>query len=70
LTALYGEGEWKRLIGYHRRSIAETTMFPFKTAFGGKVSSRKMNRQMHKLKVQALVLNRLIQVTKSDSYVC
>jgi hypothetical protein len=67
---LVGRAEWKRLIGYHRRSIAETTMFRCKTAFGGKVSSRSMNRQVNELKVQCLVLNRMIQVAKPDSYAC
>jgi hypothetical protein len=67
---LVGRTKWKRLIGYHRRSIAETTMFRFKTAFDGKVSSRKMNRQVNELKVQCLVLNRMIQVAKPDSYAC
>ncbi len=36
-----GRAKWKRLIGYHRRSIAETTMFWLRTAFGGKVSSQQ-----------------------------
>ena len=67
---LVGRKKWKRLINYHRRSIAETTMFRLKTAFGGKVSSRKMDRQTNELKVQCLVLNRMIQVAKPDSYVC
>lgn len=67
---LVGRAEWKRQIGYHRRSLAETTMFRLKTAFGGKVSSRKMNRQQNELMVQCLVLNRMIQVAKPDSYVC
>lgn len=67
---LIGRAEWKRQIGYHRRSLAETTMFRLKTAFGGKVSSRKMNRQQNELMVQCLVLNRMIQVAKPDSYVC
>lgn len=67
---LVGRAKWKREINYHRRSLAETTMFRCKIAFGGKVSSRRMNRQMTELKVQCLVLNRMIQVTKPDSYVC
>ena len=67
---LVGRAKWKRLIGYHRRSLAETTMFRFKAAFGGKVSSRKLNRQVNELKVQCLVLNRMIQVAKPDSYAC
>lgn len=67
---LVGRAKWKRLINYHRRSLAETTMFRFKTAFGGKVSSRQMERQVNELKVQCLVLNRMIQVAKPDSYAC
>lgn len=66
---LVGRAKWKREINYHRRSLAETTMFRHKTAFGGKVSSRKMKRQMNELKVQCLVLNRMIQLAKPDSYV-
>ena len=56
---LLGRAKWKRQMGYHRRSLVETTMFRLKTAFGGKVTSRKMNRQVNKLKVQCLVLNRM-----------
>ena len=67
-SRLVGRAKWKRLINYHRRSLAETTMFRFKTAFGGKVSSRKLKRQVNELKVQCLVLNRMIQVAKPDSY--
>jgi len=66
---LVGRAKWKREINYHRRSLAETTMFRHKTAFGGKVSSRRMNRQVNELKVQCLVLNRMIQVANPDSYV-
>ncbi|MGC1306647.1 MAG: hypothetical protein WA885_05415 [Phormidesmis sp.] len=58
---LVGRAKWKRLIGYHRRSIAKTTMFRLKTAFDGKVTSRGLNRQVNELKVQCLVLNRMIQ---------
>ena len=67
---LVGRAKWKRQIGYHRRSLAETTMFRLKTTFGGKVASRKMSRQVNELKVQCLVLNRMIQIAKPDSYVC
>ena len=67
---LVGRAKWKREINYHRRSLAETTMFRIKTAFGGRVSARKLDRQENELKVQCLVLNRMIQVAKPDSYVC
>jgi hypothetical protein len=67
---LVGRAKWKREIGYHRRSLAETTMFRLKTAFRGKVSSRRMDRQVSEIKVQCLVLNRMIQLAKPDSYAC
>jgi hypothetical protein len=35
----HGRKHWKRESGYHRRSIAETTMFRFKTIFGGNLSA-------------------------------
>ena len=43
-------------------------MFWLETAFGGKVSSRKMDRQVNELTVQCWVLIRMIQVAKLDSY--
>ena len=67
---LVGRAKWKREVNYHRRSLAETTMFRCKTAFGGKVTARSMDRQVNELKVHCLVLNRMIQVAKPDSYVC
>ncbi|NEP19782.1 MAG: IS5 family transposase, partial [Leptolyngbya sp. SIO4C1] len=67
---LVGRAKWKRQIGYHRRSLAETTMFRFKRAFGGRVSARRLDRQANELKVQCVVLNRMTQVAKPDSYVC
>lgn len=36
-----GRKTWKHESGYHRRSLAETIMFRFKTLFGGKLRSRK-----------------------------
>jgi hypothetical protein len=36
---------WKKLCGYHRRSLAETTMYRFKRSFGGDFRSRKLPYQ-------------------------
>ncbi|MBS4166395.1 hypothetical protein NEOC65_001481 [Neochlamydia sp. AcF65] len=43
----FGEDEearqrWKKLCGYHRRSLAETAMYRFKRSFGGNFRSRKL----------------------------
>ncbi|EDX86957.1 hypothetical protein S7335_4664 [Synechococcus sp. PCC 7335] len=34
---------WKKLVGYHRRSLAKTTMFRHKGASDGRVRSRKLD---------------------------
>lgn len=38
--------------GYHRRSLAETTMFRFKMIFGSKLRSRKFDNQAVELFLQ------------------
>ncbi len=64
-----GRNEWKESSGYHRRSISETTMFRLKAIFGGKLSSRDFDNQAVELFVKCLLLNRMIQVSKPDSYI-
>ena len=64
-----GRKQWKEESGYHRRSISETTMFRLKRAFGGKLSSRDFNNQAVELFIQCMLLNRMIQVAKPDSYI-
>jgi transposase len=65
----HGRKKWKKDAGYHRRSIAETTMFRLKVTFGDRVSARKFDNQASELFVKCKVLNRMIQVAKPDSYV-
>lgn len=64
----HGRKRWKRDSGYHRRSIAETTMFRFKTIFGGNLSARKFDNQAVELFIKCVALNRMIQIAKPDSY--
>jgi transposase len=63
----HGCKKWKRDSGYHRRSLAETTMFRFKTIFGGNLSSRKFDNQAVELFIKCAALNRMIQIAKPDS---
>lgn len=64
-----GRKEWFEESGYHRRSISETTMFRVKAVFGGKLSSRDFDNQAVELFVKCLLLNKMIQVVKPDSYI-
>jgi hypothetical protein len=63
-----GRKSWKQESHYHRRSIAETTMFRFKTIFGGNLSARKFDNQAAELFIKCAALNRMIQIAKPDSY--
>lgn len=63
-----GRQDWKHESGYHRRSLAETTMFRLKVIFGGKVGSRDFDNQAVELLLQCAALNRMIQVAKPESY--
>ena len=64
----HGRKKWKRDSNYHRRSLAETTMFRFKAIFGGNLSSRKFDNQAVELFIKCAALNRMIQIAKPDSY--
>lgn len=63
----HGRKQWKRDSNYHRRSLAETTMFRFKTIFGGSLSARKFDNQAVELFIKCAALNRMIQLAKPDS---
>ena len=63
----HGRKKWKRDANYHRRSLAETTMFRLKAIFGGKVRCRKFDNQAVELLLQCAALNRMIQIAKPDS---
>ncbi len=64
-----GRKKWKRESGYHRRSLAETTIFRLKCIFGGKLASRQFDNQAVELFLQCSALNRMIQICKPESYV-
>jgi hypothetical protein len=63
-----GRKQWQRESNYHRRSLAETTMFRLKTIFGGKLRRRIFANQAVELFLQCAALNRMIQMAKPDSY--
>ena len=57
-----GLAEWKRQIGYHRRSKAETAMFRWKTTFGERLSTRLLANQQVEARVKASCLNRFTKL--------
>lgn len=63
-----GRKRWKIEIGYHRRSLAETAVFRFKTIFGNTLSSRTLHRQITEACIKVVALNRMTHLGMPDSY--
>jgi hypothetical protein len=53
----YGRKNWKKKIGYHKRSITETTMYRYKTIIGDKLYSRTFERQDTETEIACKILN-------------
>jgi Transposase DDE domain len=48
-----GRKEWKRESNYHRRSLAETQVFRFKTIFGDRMQTRQIDNQFKELMLKS-----------------
>jgi len=57
-----GRYAWRVLSGCTRQSIAENTMFRFKTLLGGRLWARGLNSQHAEARVKCSVLNRMTQL--------
>lgn len=54
-----GRGQWKKDSHYHRRSLAETAMFRFKTLLGDRLTARSFEGQVNESYVRCAALNRM-----------
>lgn len=64
-----GRKKWEEESGYHRRSIAETTMFRLKTIFTDKVRARREAVQRVELLLRVKALNLMTTLGMPDSYI-
>ena len=55
----HGRKKWKKTSGYHKRSLAETTMFRYKTILGDKLQSRTFDRQCTEALLSCKILNKM-----------
>jgi IS5 family transposase len=62
-----GRKEWKRESNYHRRSLAETQVFRFKTIFGDRLQTRQIDNQFKELMLKTALLNRMAHLGMPDS---
>lgn len=63
-----GRAQWKKEIGYHRRSLAETFMFRYKTIVGDRLSARKWQTQVTEVKIKLDAINRMTELGMPESY--
>ena len=63
-----GRAKWKREADYHKRSLAETGVFRFKTIFSDKLQSRKQENQFQEMIIKCAALNRMTHLGMPDSY--
>lgn len=57
---------WKKLMGYHKRSLAETAFYRLKTIFGGSLRSREFDRQRVEAYAKAVALNKMTSLGMPD----
>jgi hypothetical protein len=64
----YGRPAWKRDSNYHKRSLAETTMFRMKTIFDDHLSSRLLSTQRTQALIRCRALNIMTNLGMPESY--
>lgn len=62
-----GRKQWKIESNYHRRSLAETTMFRFKTIFGDRLQTRRIENQFKELLLKTSILNQMTHLGMPDT---
>jgi hypothetical protein len=53
-----GRSGWKKEVGYHRRSLAETTMYRVKQTFGSHLKNRVFENQQTEARLRCKIINR------------
>lgn len=57
-----GRKAWKEETGYHRRSLAETAIFRYKTIFGDHLASRFLPQQVTEVRICIKALNKMTRL--------
>lgn len=59
---------WKKQVGYHRRSLAETTMYRLKTRIGERLAAKTAENQALEVALKCKALNKMNQIS-SNQYI-
>lgn len=57
-----GRKAWKKEVGYHRRSLAETTMYRVKQISGSHLKNRVFENQQTEARLRCKIINRFTQL--------
>lgn len=57
-----GRRGWKKEVGYHRRSLAETTVYRVKQSFGSHLKNRVFENQQTEVRLRCKIINRYNQL--------
>jgi hypothetical protein len=60
-------GAWNAESGYHRRSLAETAMYRYKTLIGASLRARAFDRQLAEAAVAVRCINRFTALGMPES---
>lgn len=55
-----GKAEWKKEVGYHQRSLAETTMYRLKQLLGERFNAKLPSNQLLEITLRCHILNKMI----------
>jgi transposase len=58
----HGRKKWKRVSGYHRRSLAETAVYRFKQLMGRFVEARRWENERTEVRLKAKALNKMTRL--------
>lgn len=62
-----GRTAWKHLVGYHRRSLAETAMYRLKTLFGAGLKARRFGSQVAEVYARVAAMNTMTRLGMPES---
>ncbi len=65
---LVGRKKWKEESDYHRRSLAETAVFRYKTIFGDRLTARTPDAQVAESYTRCHALNKMTKLGMPESY--
>jgi DDE family transposase len=63
-----GRKQWKQQCNYHRRSIAETTVFRYKVIIGDRLRTRSVENQFNEMALNCAILNRMTALGMPETY--